>query len=120
MICSSLYLLVLMSIILQVDGLLGKMTGTVYGGQVRFMPANFQQYTVNNYILNDTFCDRIIFCLRHKTIEDAYFFQFVGLKMASDIGLVNVVAIDDLRQVVIQTLKKIEKLTRMHGMRPLR
>lgn len=34
MICSSLYLLVLMSIILRVDGLLGKMTGTVYGGQV--------------------------------------------------------------------------------------
>ena len=35
MICSSLYLLVLMSIILQVDELLGKMTGTVYGGQVK-------------------------------------------------------------------------------------
>ena len=34
MICSSRYLLVLMSIILEVDGLLGKMTGTVYGGQV--------------------------------------------------------------------------------------
>ena len=34
MICSSLYLLVLISIILQVDGLLGNMTGTVYGGQV--------------------------------------------------------------------------------------
>jgi hypothetical protein len=34
MICSSLYLLVLMSIILQCDGLLGKMSGTVYGGQV--------------------------------------------------------------------------------------
>ena len=34
MICSSLNLLVLMSIILRVDGLLGKMAGTVYGGQV--------------------------------------------------------------------------------------
>ena len=34
MICSSRYLLVLMSIILEVDGLHGKMTGTVYGGQV--------------------------------------------------------------------------------------
>ena len=32
MICSSLYLLVLMSIILEVDGLLGKMTDTVYEG----------------------------------------------------------------------------------------
>jgi hypothetical protein len=31
-ICSSLYLLVLISIILRVDGLLGKMTDTVYGG----------------------------------------------------------------------------------------
>jgi hypothetical protein len=35
MICSSLYLLVLMSIILHGDGLLGKMIGTVYGGQVK-------------------------------------------------------------------------------------
>jgi GGDEF domain-containing protein len=34
MICSSLNLLVLMSIILRVDGLLGEITGTVYGGQV--------------------------------------------------------------------------------------
>ena len=34
MICSSLYLLGLMSIILKNDGLLGKMTGTVYGEQV--------------------------------------------------------------------------------------
>jgi hypothetical protein len=34
MICSSLNLLVLMSIILRVDGPLGKMTGTVYRGQV--------------------------------------------------------------------------------------
>ena len=34
MICSSLCLLVLMSIILRVDGLLGKMTGTAYGEQV--------------------------------------------------------------------------------------
>ena len=32
MICSLLYLLVLMSIIPEVDGLLGKITGTVYGG----------------------------------------------------------------------------------------
>ena len=38
MICSSLYLLVLMSIILRVDGLLGNMNGTVYGEQV--MPAS--------------------------------------------------------------------------------
>ena len=37
MICSSRYLLVLMSIILEIDGLLGKMTGTVYGGQVTFL-----------------------------------------------------------------------------------
>ena len=36
MICSSLYLLVLMAIILRVDGLLGKMTGTVYGKQVTY------------------------------------------------------------------------------------
>jgi hypothetical protein len=36
LICSSLNLLVLMSIILQVDGLLGKMTGTVYGGQIKY------------------------------------------------------------------------------------
>jgi hypothetical protein len=35
MICSSLNLLVLMSIILQVDGLLGKMAGPVYGGQLK-------------------------------------------------------------------------------------
>jgi hypothetical protein len=35
MICSSLNLLVLMSIILQCDGLLGNMAGTVYGGQVK-------------------------------------------------------------------------------------
>ena len=34
MICSSLYLLVLMSIIFRVDGLLGKITGTAYGEQV--------------------------------------------------------------------------------------
>jgi hypothetical protein len=34
MICSSLYLLVLMSIILRVDGLLGNMNGTVYREQV--------------------------------------------------------------------------------------
>jgi hypothetical protein len=34
MICSSLNLLVLMSIILRVDGLLGNLAGTVYGGQV--------------------------------------------------------------------------------------
>jgi hypothetical protein len=34
MICSSLYLLVLMSITLRVDGLLGKITGAVYGEQV--------------------------------------------------------------------------------------
>ena len=33
-VCSSLYLLVLMSIILRSDGLLGKITGTVYGEQV--------------------------------------------------------------------------------------
>ena len=33
MICSSLYLLVLISIILRVDGLLGKMTGTGIGGR---------------------------------------------------------------------------------------
>jgi hypothetical protein len=36
MICYSLNLLVLMSIIVRVDGLLGKMTGKVYGGQVIF------------------------------------------------------------------------------------
>ena len=34
MICSSLYLLVLMSIILRIDGLLGKMKATAYGEQV--------------------------------------------------------------------------------------
>jgi hypothetical protein len=34
MICSSLNLLVLMPIILRVDGLLGKITGTAYGAQV--------------------------------------------------------------------------------------
>ena len=35
MICSSLYLLVLMSIILQCDGLLGNTAGTVYGEPVK-------------------------------------------------------------------------------------
>ena len=34
MIRSSLYLLVLMSIIFHIDGLLGKMAGTVYGEQI--------------------------------------------------------------------------------------
>jgi hypothetical protein len=46
MICSSLNLLVLMSIILQVDGLLGKMTGTVYGGQVSVVMTTFTQFLV--------------------------------------------------------------------------
>lgn len=38
-ICSSLDLLVLISIILRVDGLLGKIDGTVYGGQVTVVAA---------------------------------------------------------------------------------
>ena len=33
-----------MSIILQVDGLLGNITGTVYGGQVRSMGSNSEHY----------------------------------------------------------------------------
>ena len=45
MICFSLNLLVLMSIILRVDGLFGEMTGTVYGEQVYC-----RQYIVRQHI----------------------------------------------------------------------
>ena len=52
MIWSSLYLLVLLSIILRVDGLLEKMNGTVYGEQVRRMPHLFFTPQLKHPLLN--------------------------------------------------------------------
>ena len=54
MICSSLYLLVFMSIILRIDGLLGKMTGTVYGEQVNKIYNRLRLFLfANNKILTN-------------------------------------------------------------------